>query len=55
MNARESHWVICPLCGERTRVKIFEDTVLLNFPLYCAKCKKETVIGVMKLRMVVSR
>lgn len=24
-------WVLCPVCGNKTRIKIRENTVLLNF------------------------
>ena len=24
-------WVRCPSCGNKTRIKVYEDTVLLNF------------------------
>ena len=27
-------WVLCPVCGNKTRIKIRENTVLLNFPLF---------------------
>ena len=37
-------WVLCPVCGGKTRVKVRRDTVLENFPLYCPKCRNETVI-----------
>lgn len=50
---KESLWVSCPLCDQKTRIKVFEDTVLINFPLYCPWCKKETVINVVKLKMVI--
>lgn len=49
---RAPHWIPCPICNEITEIKVFEDTVLLKFPLYCPKCKKETVINVVKLKMV---
>ena len=39
--SRKTVWVLCPSCGEKTRTKIYRDTVLVRFPLYCAKCKKE--------------
>ncbi|EMW5486436.1 conjugal transfer protein, partial [Enterococcus faecalis] len=26
---------MCPICGNKTRLKIREDTELKNFPLYC--------------------
>jgi len=46
-------WIICPVCDSKTRNKIREDTVLENFPLYCPKCKKETIIIVRKLNISV--
>ena len=33
---------------------LYQDTVLLNFPLYCARCKREFIVGVIKFKMVVS-
>lgn len=47
-------WLPCPLCTANTRVRVYEDTVLLNFPLYCTRCKREFIIGVIKFKMVVS-
>ena len=46
--AKPSLWLPCPKCGARTKIKIYEDTVLLNFPLYCTKCKEETKLGVIE-------
>lgn len=45
-------WLPCPKCGARTRIKIYEDTVLLNFPLYCTKCKEEFIVGVLKETLI---
>ena len=36
-----SHRICCPECNRTTRLRYYEDTVLLRFPLYCYKCKKE--------------
>ena len=46
-------FVLCPVCGNKTRTKIQEK----NFPLYCPKCKKETLINVqdMKITLAVSK
>ncbi len=30
-----------------------EDTVLLNFPLYCPKCKQETLIEVQQQKITI--
>lgn len=39
-------WVLCPICNNKTRIKVRPDTVLQNFPLFCPKCKRETIISV---------
>ena len=52
MNA--SVWIRCPACSGKTRTKVYADTVLVKFPLFCPKCKKESCIDVVKLKMVVS-
>lgn len=43
---KQIEWVRCPVCQSKTRVKIRDDTVLENFPLFCPKCKNETLIQV---------
>ena len=48
------HWIPCPVCGGRTQARVYPDTVLINSPLYCRKCQKETRINVVQLKMVVS-
>lgn len=42
----ETQWIMCPVCGSKTRLRIRYDTVLERFPLYCPKCKQETLISV---------
>ena len=39
-------WILCPICKNKTRVQIRKDTELKNFPLFCPKCKQETLITV---------
>ena len=41
----ESYWLHCPTCRNKTRVKIRIDTELKNFPLFCPKCKQESLIN----------
>ena len=48
-------WIRCPNCRGKTRAKIYKDTVLIKFPLYCPKCKKETLVDVIQLKMVLSK
>lgn len=47
----EAQWVICPVCGNKTRVKLREDTILKNFPLFCPKCKQERVISAENMKV----
>ncbi len=44
----EKNWILCPLCGNKTRVRVGNDTELRNFPLFCPKCRKETLIDLIK-------
>lgn len=46
-------WVRCPVCENKTRLKIQADTELKNFPLYCPKCRQETLIDVKDLQVTV--
>lgn len=46
-------WIRCPICGSKTRLQIRKDTELKNFPLFCPKCKQETLINVKELNIVV--
>ncbi len=39
-------WVLCPICNNKTRIKVRFDTVLENFPLFCPKCKQETTVNI---------
>nr|WP_286733057.1 cysteine-rich KTR domain-containing protein [Intestinimonas sp. UBA1698] len=52
---KKIEWILCPFCGSKTRLKIRDDTVLENFPLYCPKCKHETLIAVRQLNLSIIR
>ena len=41
-------WILCPICKNKTRTKIRPDTILENFPLFCPKCKQETLVNTLK-------
>ena len=47
------HWICCPNCGNKTRDRLREDTVLINYPIYCPKCKQETLINARNLQITV--
>lgn len=49
----KERWILCPVCNNKTRLKIRKNTVLENFPLFCPKCKQETLIDVRQLNISV--
>ena len=51
----KEEWVKCPVCGNKTRNKMRADTVIENFPLYCPKCKHETLINVRDMTVFVCK
>ncbi len=51
--AKQIEWVRCPACESKTRVKIRDDTILINFPLFCPECKQENLINVENLKVSV--
>ena len=50
---KKTEWILCPFCGNKARNQIRDDTVLLNFPLYCPKCKQETLIEAKNFQVTV--
>ncbi len=49
----KTEWILCPVCKSKTRDKIRDDTVLKNYPLYCPKCKQESLIEAHNLKIIV--
>lgn len=47
----KSVWILCPVCKNKTRNRIREDTVLKNFPLFCPKCRQESLIEAKNLQV----
>lgn len=50
---KKIEWILCPLCQNKTRNKIREDTILKKYPLYCPKCRQESLIEAKDLRVTV--
>lgn len=46
-------WVYSPVCDNKTRLKVREETELKNFPLFCPKCKNETLVDVKEFKMTI--
>jgi len=49
----EIQWILCPVCNSKTRTKILQNTELIQFPLFCPKCKHETIINAKQLNITV--
>ena len=49
----KTEFILCPICGNKTRNKIRSDTELKNYPLYCPKCKQENLIDAKDLQVTV--
>ena len=52
-STKNSVWIFYPVCGSKTRSRIRGDTILKNYPLYCPKCKRETLINAKELHITV--
>lgn len=46
-------WILCPKCNHKTRLKLNENTELKNFPLFCPKCKEETLIDAKQFKITI--
>lgn len=51
MNSNKEHWILCPTCGSKTRARLLPDTVLRSFPLFCPKCRRESIINVQNYKV----
>ena len=51
----DGKWILCPICGNKTRDRIRLDTVLINYPLYCPKCKNETLIKAKNFQITITK
>lgn len=49
----KAEWVRFPVCRNKTRLQLRADTELKNFPLYCPKCKQESLINEKDLHVTV--
>ena len=44
--SEEKHWVLCPVCGAKTRLQLLPETELKVFSLFCPKCRRESIVNV---------
>ena len=48
---KPSLWISCPSCKRKTTIKVYEDTTLIHFPLYCRWCRKEYLINLINQKV----
>jgi len=51
--SKNETWILCPVCGNKTRLQMRTDTELKNFPLYCPKCRQESMTDAKDLQVTV--
>ena len=51
--SKKENWIFCPVCGNKTKLQIRADTELKNFPLYCPKCRQESLVDAKDLKVIV--
>lgn len=49
----KTEWIFCPVCLNKTRIKMRTDTEATNFPLFCPKCKTEMLIDINKSKVTI--
>ena len=53
-NAVKFCFLPCPICGSQSDTKVLRETVLVRYPLFCAKCRQEVLVDVVQMKMVLS-
>lgn len=51
MNSNKEHWIFVPRLRLQTRAPLLPDTVLRSFPLFCPKCRRESIINVQNYKV----
>lgn len=54
-NEEQSSWLQCPICHKQTKTRICSSSVLLHFPLYCGRCRKEILVSVVENKLVIEK
>ena len=52
---KQRKWLLCPICQNKTRIQLRADTELKYFPLFCPKCRHESLIHVKKFNITIIR
>ncbi|ECL7021467.1 conjugal transfer protein [Listeria monocytogenes] len=53
ININNSFWILCPICKNKTRTKMLQDTTAIKLPIYCPKCKQENLVNVKNFKVTI--
>ena len=42
----KEQWIYCPICNNKTRIKILEKTTAKDLPVFCPKCKIQSILDI---------
>ena len=42
----KEQWIYCPICNNKTRIKIRKETMAENLPVFCPKCKIQSILDI---------
>jgi len=45
----KTNWRLYPVYGNKNWLKVGKDTELINFSLFCPKCKQESLVNICQL------
>lgn len=46
ITANNERWLKCPVCGTQKILRILPSTVVKDLPVYCKRCKQESVVNI---------
>ena len=49
----KKYWIKCPIGNGKTRVHVFHNIVLKDFPIFCPNCKLTNIMSAEKLEIVI--
>ena len=53
VDMNEKNFLWCPYCKTYTSIQVLRQTMLLNFPLACTICGKQTIISLVDGKILV--
>ena len=55
MHDKTSLWIPCPLCDGKTKVKVYQETLLIKIPAFLPEVQTGRIVDVVQLKIVISK